>query len=273
MAIGGHQPTAAAIAGTGPLSWLTAGPLPAGKSYRARVVCVPAAGGTVAAFHEWVPVLGGQGIAVGAADWSGESPGQPDSGDGVRARARALAEATRRIPPPWVLVGHSFGGLIAYEAVRRLEASGWPRPHRLVLCAARPPHHPEDDIMAGATDADIAERLRLIASRASPALAHPLLRRLLVARIRSDIRLAASYRHAHAGRLRCPALIYGGSADVVVPGDMLGHWSELLADCQVRMIAGGHSFLHDDVRGFLSQLLADTGLASSVAGDSRRTGR
>jgi surfactin synthase thioesterase subunit len=202
------------------------------------------------------------GGGTGGGDAGGGGTGGCEPRDGVTERAHRLAEAVTGLKPPWVLVGHSFGGLICYEAARLLESRGADLPTRLVLCAVRPPHHPEADVMAVGTDAEIADRLRTIGGPAArAALTRPVLFRLLVARIRAEIALSASYRHLHRYPLRCPTSVYGGRDDQAVPPDLVATWPDLLADCRPRIVPGGHFFLYDAPSSFLDLLLADVGLA------------
>lgn len=254
------------MVGRSPLIWLNGdGEQPAESV--ARIVAVPPAGATIALFNVWRAPLRGNGIALGSVDWTEAEAGAPAKAEsGVAARARMLAAAVAGVEPPWILLGHSFGGLIAYEAARLLVKRGAPLPRRLALCAVRPPHRPEPDVLLDGDDADITERLRQVGGPALRAAAHPVLRQLLLARVRADIAVSASYRHVHRSRLRCPSVVYAGIEDTVVPAELIASWPELLAETSVRFLPGGHFFIFDDPARFLGLLLADAGV---TAGPSR----
>src|SRR5262245_29976727 len=102
-----------------------------------RLYCFPFAGGTAAVFHGW-RVNPPAGVAVHAVEYPGHGArwGEP-ADETVEDLAGRLAD---ELHPPYALLGHSFGALVAFQVARRLRDLGAPAPARLVVSAARAPH-------------------------------------------------------------------------------------------------------------------------------------
>ncbi len=110
----------------------------AGSSAEATVVCIPGAGAHVTCFVPLTQALGPHIPVLGL---------QPRGLDGQAAPFDTVEEAARHhvqallalgLPRPITLVGHSFGGWIAFEVARQLREAGRPI-GQLVLLDSTPP--------------------------------------------------------------------------------------------------------------------------------------
>ncbi|MGR4884866.1 thioesterase II family protein [Streptomyces sp. LARHCF249] len=224
-----------------------------------RLVCFAHAGAGTSAFHRWSDLLG-----PGATPEPQLLPGR----DGRRREARVttreallddLRELFKEQPPgPYVLYGHSLGGLIAYTLTRALDDAGLPLPELLVIGAVPPP-----DVFAGAAfaaDAPDDELMRILESfDGVPAGIDPgVWHRFVFPVLRDDLRLAASLRAAAldpvaGGPVSVPLLAVAGSEDPVGPPEVLQGWSKWTTGrFELRTVPGGHFFVRD---GELPRLL------------------
>jgi len=154
---------------------------------------------------------------------------------------RALLTDNAGLSRDVVLLGHSFGGYLAFEVAQRLHGCGRAPDLRLVLvgCAAptgRSPAPPtgDDDVLIGSLTSlgALPEALRR-----EPAL----LRQYLPA-IRADLLTVERYVRGFrvARRLPVPTLAIRGIADSVVSLAALAGWRELCHPASLRCMPGDH---------------------------------
>jgi medium-chain acyl-[acyl-carrier-protein] hydrolase len=160
---------------------------------------------------------------------------------------------------PFALFGHSLGALLAFELARRLRqeesigpvhlfASGCPAPQ---LTSREPPTHllPEPEFL---------ERLKTLNGTPQEILAHPELMQLMVPLLRADFELAETYNYVEAPPLTCSISVYGGLQDAEVDRVKLEAWQQQTsARFTLRLLPGGHFFLHDVEPVFLNTLTRD----------------
>ncbi|WP_432088414.1 thioesterase II family protein [Streptomyces sp. bgisy095] len=218
-----------------------------------QLVCFAHAGAGVTAFRRWRELSGG---ALEPRPWL--LPGR----DGRRREPRvtgraALLDDLRALlddPPtgPYVLYGHSLGGMIAYTLTRALHEAGAPLPELLAVGACPPPHAPLG--LPRAADAPDGELVRFLDSfGAAPSGAVPgdLWHRKVLPVLRDDLRLAADLRAAAltpsaAGPLPVPVLAVAGTEDALATPDDLAGWSGWTTGRFVRRtVPGGHFFVRD----------------------------
>ncbi|WP_158088767.1 thioesterase II family protein [Thermoactinospora rubra] len=230
---------------------------------RTNVVCLPYAGGGVAAFHDWPARLPAE-LNL----WAVRPPGresrllQPP----IRDLRTMVAELTPCVVPltrrPYAVFGHSMGALLAYELVRALVGRGLPEPVWLVVSGHAAPHVAVPGELHKLPERQLIQRLREYGATPQDLLATPDLLRLFLPTIRADLAVAETYRYRPGPRLSCPVAAYRGSDDPEVTRAQCAAWAELTSGpCVVRDFPGGHFFLEDgrdDMLGHLSSLLAGT---------------
>ncbi|WP_265445356.1 thioesterase II family protein [Flexivirga meconopsidis] len=163
-----------------------------------------------------------------------------------------------------VLIGHSLGGLLAYEAARVAIAAGQP-PAAVVVMGSRPPHVPTGVLFEHLLDLDDDAFLTRLADLGAvdAALCRGPFARLIVGPLRTDLRLVCSYapdpvlRRAHP--LDVPLHVWGGVDDPLAPSAMLDHWAPYAATIHRRTFDADHQFptaCGDRVGAALRDLLA-----------------
>jgi thioesterase domain-containing protein/acyl carrier protein len=94
------------------------------KGSRPPLICCPGAGGSVRYFHHLAQALGNDQPLYGLVPLGIDGRAQPHSS--VEAAAAYQLHALRTAQPngPYYLVGHSFGGLVAFEMAQQLYRAG-----------------------------------------------------------------------------------------------------------------------------------------------------
>jgi surfactin synthase thioesterase subunit len=94
------------------------------------------------------------------------------------------------------------------------------------------------------SDGELLEEVRRYNGTPSEVLDNPELRDLYLPLLRSDFRLAETYRFPEGARLRSPLHVLGGQDDPLVPADELPRWQELSSGAvRVDIHPGDHFFL------------------------------
>ncbi|WP_282700352.1 thioesterase domain-containing protein [Streptomyces sp. CC219B] len=220
-----------------------------------ELFCFPHAGAGVSAFGGWSAVLGDSVRPVPVL-----LPGR----DGRRREPRVtgarglFADLLRRHGPPpegpYILYGHSLGGLIAYSVARALERAGRPAPALVVVGACPPP-----DARSALADACDLPDDRLFDVLEAFGAVEPgtprggIWQRTALDVIRDDLRLARELRRAADAPLRAPLLTIAGTDDPVAGSEVMAGWRAWAGGRYAhRTIAGDHHFVRG---GALPELL------------------
>ena len=239
-----------------------------------RLICFPFAGAGAAPFRPWAEALHPSIELVAV-----EPPG----------RARRIQEAPERdlerffdrltcalapvLDRPAAFFGHCLGGLIAWEAARRLRergrldlraffVAGVRPPHRLTregpfeqtllermlrhdtFDPLRPAHEQPDEVFA-----EITRHFNIDATEEF--LARPELRRLLLPTVRADFALTAAYRHRPEPPWDVPFTCFAGVDDPYVSREDAGAWSDYTRRAFRLYWRPGAHFLVVDDRDFI----------------------
>ncbi|MFH0246457.1 thioesterase II family protein [Streptomyces sp. HK10] len=152
---------------------------------------------------------------------------------------------------PYVLYGHSLGGIVAYTLARALMDRGLPVPALLAVGASPAPHavplcHGED-----ITDDRLLRFVADLGAAPGGVLADPgsVWHRSVLPVLRDDLKLAAALRvaalaDAAHGPLTVPVLAVGGQDDPVVGAASLDGWARWTTGRLVRRtVPGDHFFV------------------------------
>jgi surfactin synthase thioesterase subunit len=221
-----------------------------------RLICLAQAGAGAGAFSAWRPHVP-QGVELAPVELPGrgtrESEPMPELLDDLIEDLYAgLAD---EFTMPYVLFGHSFGAVLAYELTRRIEQRGVRAPLATVVSGSRAPHRP----MTGSiSDRDDRELLAWLLS--TDGLPRELLRyteylTYLMGVIRRDIRFAEHYRIPEPVPVHCPLHVVGGVDDQVVSTAELEHWKDYAAaDFALTTLPGGHSYPQTHAEALLATI-------------------
>jgi medium-chain acyl-[acyl-carrier-protein] hydrolase len=148
---------------------------------------------------------------------------------------------------PTAFFGHSLGGLIAFELVRRLRDSSGLEPIHLFVSATRAPRSPRrHPPITNLSDAEfVAEMCRRYGGIPAEVLSAPDLLELLLPGLKADMSLFEAYRYQRREPLACPISAFGGALDAEASAADLEQWREQTTGAfSVRTFEGGHFFMH-----------------------------
>lgn len=223
------------------------------------IVC-PFGGGSYSAFRGW-RALSHLDVSASLVTYPGRDHRLDEPGmRSVQHTASELAHALCAEPPSgqWLLVGHSVGAQIAFEACRLLEP--WGRaPAGLVLSACHAPHLVPRRTLSPLDDDGFIEELIRLGGCPVELRTDAQLREVFLPVLRGDFLASESYRLALDGcatRLRTPTLLLHGSSDDEARQDEVEAWKSWLEGrAELRALAGGHFYITQDPRAFVTEVL------------------
>jgi medium-chain acyl-[acyl-carrier-protein] hydrolase len=226
-------------------SWIRC-PQPVAEA-RARLFCFPYAGAGTASFGGWSGAFRPH-IEVRLV----QPPGRED-----RFRERPFTRMEQLMPPlleaiephldrPFAFLGHSMGGLVAFELTRALRERGRLLPFRLCVSARRAPQLPiRMPPMRDLTDAGFIEQIGVrYGGIPRDVLESPDLLALLLPMLRADMELCETYEYHGQPPLECAISAFYGRDDRSVSRQEVEQWrDQTAAACTVREIPGDHFFV------------------------------
>lgn len=231
-----------------------------------RLLCFPFAGGGASLYRGWQARLPAE-VDVCAVQLPGRQNrlDEPPYAD-LAALVEAVSTALRPLGDlPFVLFGHSFGGLVAFELARLLAERGQPPAH-LFVSALRPPHllgsrdgrrqRSDSELIAmlrqpytdgaqgdGASDHDLANHD--LASIALPA-------------IRADVSILDNFVCQLGPPLGVPLSVFGGARDThPTPAELSGWQRYTRGRFRTRVVPGGHFFLAEQEDLLCASIVSD----------------
>lgn len=227
---------------------------------RLRLFCLPHAGGGALPYRSWAarlaPAVEVVAIRLPGRETRFREPPYTRLGDVVSALLDHLGPALDR---PYAVLGHSMGALIGYELAQACRRYGLRPPARLLVSGRAAPHVP--DRRPPVHDAPVARlvtRLHEMGGTPPAILADSAALASLLPLLRADFAVAETYRYRGAPPLDCPISVFGGDDDpYTTPADLLAWRRHSTADCKVRVMTGGHFFLHEPDARLVPDIRAD----------------
>lgn len=224
-----------------------------------RLFCLPYAGGGASAYRGWhslapaslqvCPVeLPGRGRRLGETPFTRLQP-----------LVGALADALRpHLDRPYALFGHSMGGLLAFELTRTLRRRRWPAPAHLFVSGAASPDAPRTrPPVHAAPDAEVKAELLALGGTPAELLDDDDLMDVMLPTMRADFSVLETYEYRPEPPLAVPMTVFGGTADPLVPPTALRDWRhQSTAGSRLRLLPGGHFFLHPAAADLLTDIAA-----------------
>lgn len=229
------------------------------------ILCLPYAGAGATFYRGWPAPPAGIAVAplqpAGREERFGE-PLYPSVAAAVDDLSRAAVPVVEA-GGPYLLFGHSFGALLAFEIARRLCTDGRKPAAHLVISGSAAPGQPLGRHSGGLDDEEFVARVEQLAGYAHPALADPDMREVVLPVIRADVELHESYRPAGDEPVPVPVTVVRGAADHLVTKADCQAWAAWTSrGCTVAELPGGHMYLAEDpgpVLRLLARLAAVVG--------------
>jgi medium-chain acyl-[acyl-carrier-protein] hydrolase len=220
---------------------------------RARVLCVPYAGGSTQVYHALARNMS-ETIEVGAVQLPGRwnrrrEPLLTKVSDASRNLAVELTNMSRM---PYALFGYSVGGLIAFETARILARdTKQQQPRALIVAAIRAPAlRPCFPYLHTLSDAEFIRSHvdRYPGGIPSVVLDEPDLLSVLLPVLKADMEMFETYQYSPGKPLLCPIYTIAGEQDLLnSPSSMAGWRTETTGSFFAETVAGGHFFINGAV--------------------------
>lgn len=212
-----------------------------------RLYCFPHAGGSATSFFEMAQKLAPEieCVCVQLRGRGARLNEAPHSSISEIACEVTSALTSSMVAQPFYFFGHSFGGVIAFEVIKRLRLEGRPQPDHLFVGAAPPPQDtcsedPLHDLPEGEFIQGVQSRY---AGIPSAVLAEPEVLRLLLPALRADLAAFEKYRYQPGDPLSCPITAFVGAEDPVVGLARSAGWRRNTSSSfETIILPGGHFF-------------------------------
>ena len=263
------------------------------KSPRARLLCLPFAGGDPRIFRAWPDHLPDD-VDVLAVELPGRGARHAEAPHS--AMAQVIDELVDAVLPeldrPLVIFGHCMGALVGYELARALDARGRRVAH-LVASACPGPNEYAVPALCRATrrydraltvgapgiqfepvhthdELGLAEVLRFLGyGPTRHLLADPELRAALMPTIRADFEVCGTYLHHHAAKLHVPVTLLAGDQDPFASPAEVARWREVVdAEVSSHVLRGDHYFLFPEATAVFAAVRAAISLRAERSLDS-----
>jgi surfactin synthase thioesterase subunit len=216
---------------------------------RARLVCLPHAGGAASFFFPLSKRLSPESDLL-AVQYPGRQDRrrEPCVEDIGTLADRVTAELLPLTDLPLMFFGHSMGTVIAFEVIRRLERNGL---SAAVLFASgrRSPSSIREEAVHQASDRALVAELQRLDGTDARMLDDPEVLRMILPTLRGDYKAIETYRcQPPDATVGCPVVTLIGEADPHVTRDEGLRWKEhTRGQFEMQVFSGGHFYLNTHV--------------------------
>lgn len=220
-----------------------------------KLICIPAAGGSSISFKNfakhmpsdwevWAIDPPGHGLSKGPLMWS------------VEQMANYYFKKLQFLfSDSFYLMGHSLGGLVVYEILKRLEATGI-HCRGAVICASQPPHRiAEKKSLSNLEDDELLEQLIKLNGIPVELLKHEKFLKQYMPLIRNDLYAFETYSVLSYGQpIQTPVQVFGGYADPLVEAKNIVEWNRYCDNVELVLIEGDHFIVQSSAEELAVQM-------------------
>lgn len=233
-----------------------------------KLFCLPYAGGSAMVYTRWKARLNGM-IQLFPIELAGR--GRRFNEPYYNSLMDAVEDIFRMIKPElgrglYAFYGHSMGGLLVYELVRKIETLRYPKPVHLFLSGSNPPHRREHEkIFHTMPEEQFKEEIMKMGGTPREVFEHKELLEIFLPLLRADYKILETYKtEPNHPVFDCGITVFNGRADEEVTGDNIRQWQQYTKNqCQVYEYEGGHFFIHDYMEDIV-QIINDTLIQSLI---------
>ncbi len=230
---------------------------------RLRILALPHAGGWSSAFMGWRDHLP-KGIELYVAQLPGR--GTLLREEPLRTMLPVVAGLAHELQSlssvPYVLVGHSFGSIVAFEMARYMRRMGLDTPQMMVVSARQAPQMPSrPPYVHHKTTEEMMEYLARIDGLPAAVVQRRDLLDLVIRTVRADFQVLETYAYRSDHTLSIPLTLASALDDPIVPPDLLYPWSiHTTTRFEMRWLTGGHFYIYqsDTARRLIRHILEVT---------------
>lgn len=211
-----------------------------------RLFCLPYAGGTAEMFYSWQPYLPAE-IQLCPIQLPGRSfrihETPCDELDNLISKLCEVISGLDSLP--FAVFGHSLGGLLGFELLRRLPTQV-SQHAKLFFTSAR--YAPRADIkikvIHNLDEQVFINELVQLGGMTQNVVANKQLMTMLLPALRADFKLSETYRYQASSKLCCPIIGFAGVYDDLVPVSSMQAWrNETASDFKLHQFSGDHFFI------------------------------
>ncbi|MCC9312189.1 alpha/beta fold hydrolase [Kitasatospora sp. RB6PN24] len=213
------------------------------------LICLGFCGGGTGQYHQWGSVLPPD-VDLAAICYPGrEGRFMEDfaqtwdalADDATQAVLSAAAEG------PYVLLGHSMGGWMAFDVTVRIERLGGPAPEALVVSSANAASRglTVKDMFPAQEDNDeqLLGWMTMHGMMPEHVVNDPDLKELAVELMRADIRVRDTFHYVPGSKVSVPLQVLTGETDTVIEPNAGEQWRDLATgDFRHDVLPGGHFY-------------------------------
>lgn len=231
---------------------------------RVQVFCFPSAGSGASLYRAWceatknnnnidfIPVeIPGRGNHI-------SSPAASSIDDLVERFLEVFSQVVR---PPYILYGHSFGAVVAFQVAHTLQQSALPLPEKLVVAGRHAPHQEDPNPMNSVSmDEEIIDELKKMGGTPEAVLNHPEMLQFTISLLRADLRIHESFRYT-GQQLQIPIDAHCATQDDAHK-EIVEYWKDMTTDeFHITEFEGHHFFIQslgDTYLNYLMHAIAKT---------------
>ncbi len=235
---------------------------------RLRLICLPAAGGGASRYRDWPAHLPDDVEVVSVQLPGRENRFNEPAIESMEPLVGQLLDGLAGyLVRPFALFGHSMGGLIAFELVRRLRQRGL-RPVHLFASGCRAPHLPSrSPDWHTLPDREFIAAVEELGGIPPELLADSQFLDTMLPMLRSDCTLTETYVCRPQVPLSCPVTAFGGLGDQeVFPEDVRAWSSHTTGPFRAHLLPGDHFFVNSARSDLLRLLVPELDAASADPG-------
>jgi surfactin synthase thioesterase subunit len=216
----------------------------AGPPGAVRLYCLPHAGGAASAFRPWIGRL--PGVQVCPLQPPGrETRQREEPHTAMGPLVRELADVVLGAPPgPYALYGHSLGALVGFELAHEIGRRGGPAPVHLLVSGCSAPQWADEDprfTVPDPTDPQIVALLRVLGGTPESFLSNPLVLRMILPALRTDLAVKNGYRYVPRPPLDVPVTALTGTEDPRCTVESVLAWrDQTVRRFRPHLMPGGH---------------------------------
>ncbi|MED3394086.1 thioesterase II family protein [Bacillus wiedmannii] len=234
--------------------------------FKFKMFCFSHAGGTVRHFYKWkrqqqfdieiIPIeLAGRGSRV-------KEPFYENMESAVQDLYNKIVKQIDETP--YVILGHSMGGILAFEITKKIQQSAHNLPIFVIVSGRRPPHIIINQFPASHSEHDIKEILTNLKKIGGVPenLGNSSISELFLPVLKADLELIQTYDYyLNNIKLNAPLLILYANNDPLTKEKHIEEWDcYTIKSCEFIEFEGDHFFIYkerDKVLGLVSEKFAN----------------
>jgi acyl transferase domain-containing protein len=248
-------------------SWFTV-PEP-NRDAAMRVFCFHDAGGSASLFDGWEKHIDKSLIELVVLEMPGrgrrldETPYE----DAQRLIHDIMPELTTWLTKPYIFLGHSMGGLIAFELIRALRSAGTALPEALFISSTSGLNAYQKSQVDYTVSAE--ELVNQYPHLHIDNIGSLEMQEILINILRADLKLLHNYEYTAEAPLSIPIIAIHGNEDERVKRNQIEQWeAETASSFRLIPRSGGHRYIQHDAE-FVIQLIQDQATAQMTLAEKR----